>query len=40
MVIREYPEEIRKLMEVYEPYANRIYDGKLENAPTKSDRSI
>ncbi len=35
MVIREYPEEIRKLMEVYEPYANRIYDGKLENAPTK-----
>ena len=35
MVIREYPEEIRKLMEVYEPYANRIYNGKLENAPTK-----
>ena len=26
---------IRKLMAVYEPYANRIYDGKLENAPTK-----
>lgn len=23
-------------MEVYEPYANRIHDGKLENAPQKA----
>lgn len=36
MVIREYPEKIKKLMEVYEPYANRIHDGKLENAPQKA----
>ena len=35
MVLREYPEEIKKLMEMYEPYADRIHDGKLENAPPK-----
>ncbi len=36
MVIREYPEEIKKMMEIYKPYANRINDGKLENAPQKA----
>ncbi len=36
MVIREYPEEIKKMMEVYEPYANRIDDGVLEDAPPKA----
>ena len=35
MVIREYPKEIEELMKIYEPYANRIHDGKLENAPKK-----
>ncbi len=35
MVLRVYPEEIKKLMEMYEPYADRIHDGKLENAPPK-----
>ncbi len=35
MVIRAYPEEIKKLMEIYEPYVDRIHDGKLENAPEK-----
>ena len=33
MVIREYPKEIKELMKIYEPYAHRIHDGKLENAP-------
>ena len=27
--------QIKKLMEMYEPYADRIHDGKLENAPPK-----
>lgn len=36
MVIREYPEEIKKAMAIYEPYANRIEDGKLTNAPQKA----
>ena len=35
MVIRAYPKEIEELMKIYEPYANRIHDGKLENAPKK-----
>lgn len=35
MVIREYPEEIKKAMAIYEPYANRIEDGKLINVPQK-----
>lgn len=36
MVIREYPKEIKELMKIYEPYAHRIHDGKLENAPRKA----
>lgn len=33
MVIREYPEEIKKAMEKYKPYRNRIKDGVLKDAP-------
>lgn len=36
MVIREYPEEIRELMKIYEPYSNRIHNEKLKNAPEKA----
>ena len=32
----KYPEEIKKLMKLYEPYANCINDGKLENAPKEA----
>lgn len=35
MVIREYPEEIKKAMDAYEPYANRIKNGELTDAPPK-----
>ena len=33
MKLIKYPDEIEKLMKVYEPYADHINDGKLENAP-------
>ena len=35
MVIREYPEEIKKLMAIYKPYRNRIENGVLKDAPPK-----
>ena len=40
MVIREYPEEIRELMKIYEPYSNRIHNGKLKNAPERQLRLL
>lgn len=36
MVIREYPPEIKKLMEICEPYEWDIYDGKTENVPKEA----
>ncbi len=33
MVIREYPEEIKKAFEKCKPYENRIKDGILKDAP-------
>ena len=33
MVIREYPEEIKKLMDIYEPYAQKIYHGATGDVP-------
>lgn len=33
MVIREYPEEIKKAFEKCKPYENRIKDGVLKDAP-------
>ena len=33
MKLIEYPEEIEKLMKMYEPYADCINDGKIENVP-------
>lgn len=31
MKLIKYPNEIEKLMKVYEPYVNHIHDGKIEN---------
>lgn len=36
MVIREYPEEIKKYMAIYEPYSIQIYQGKLEGVPQEA----
>ena len=33
MKLIKYPDEIEKLMKVYEPYVNHIHDGKIENVP-------
>ena len=33
MVIREYPENIKELMKIVEPYENRAKDGVLKDAP-------
>lgn len=40
MVIREYPEEIKKLMAIYEPYSNRIKDGVLKDAPPEAIEAL
>ena len=33
MKLIEYPEELEKLMKMYEPYADGINDGKMEKVP-------
>ena len=33
MVIREYPEEIEKCFEIFEPYSIQLSQGKLEDVP-------
>ena len=35
MVIRDYPEEIKKLMAIYKLYRSRIENGVLKDAPPK-----
>ena len=34
--IIKYPEEIQKCLDIYEPYAIRIYEGKLEGVPQEA----
>lgn len=33
MVIYEYPEEIKKLLKICEPYESKVKNGELKNAP-------
>lgn len=33
MVIREYPEDIKRAMEKCEPYIDKIYNGDLKDVP-------
>nr|DAZ07849.1 MAG TPA: hypothetical protein [Caudoviricetes sp.] len=33
MVLREYPEDIKKLLKICEPYEDKIEDGVLKDAP-------
>lgn len=35
-MFRCFPEEIKKLMDIYEPYENYIFDGRLENVPQEA----
>ena len=32
----KYPEEIQKCLDIYEPYAIQIYEGKLEGVPQEA----
>ena len=34
--IIKYPEEIQKCLDIYEPYAIQIYEGKLEGVPQEA----
>ena len=34
--IIKYPEEIKKCMDIYEPYSIQIYQGKLEGVPQEA----
>ncbi len=36
MVIREYPKEIQKLMDVYEPYVHQLYHNETKNIPKEA----
>lgn len=36
MVIREYPEEIEKCFEIFEPYSIQLSHGKLEDVPQEA----
>lgn len=33
MVIRQYPDDIKKMIDMYQPYAEYICDGELKEAP-------
>ncbi len=35
MVLRDYPDEIKKLMKICEPYEDKIVDGMLKDAPSE-----
>lgn len=35
-MIVDYPDEIKKLMKKYEPYADKIKDGELKDAPQEA----
>lgn len=35
MVLRDYPEEIKKLLKICEPYEDRVKDGILTDAPAE-----
>lgn len=35
-MLREYPAEIQKLMNIYKPYEDNIVDGELNDAPKEA----
>ena len=36
MALRHYPKDIEELMEIWEPYKNKVKDGILEDAPKEA----
>ena len=36
MVIRQYPEDIKEMMDIYQQYIDRIHDGKLKDVPLEA----